>query len=159
MEETLEREIHRARRGGRPMSVLMLDVDSFKQRNDVFGHEGGDTVLREIAGLLRANLRKEDIPCRYGGEEFILVLPDAALQGASQRAEQLREAVKRLSIPYQGQKIGSITVSIGVAAFPEHGHDGHALLQAADAALYQAKRDGRDRVSVAPLHPPGKGAV
>jgi diguanylate cyclase (GGDEF)-like protein len=154
MEETLEREIHRARRGGRPMSVLMVDVDSFKRQNDIFGHEGGDMVLRELGGLLRENLRKEDIPCRYGGEEFVLVLPDAALQGAVRRAEQLREAVKRISIPYQGRKIGSITVSIGVAAFPEHGPDGHALLQAADAALYQAKRDGRDCVSVAPLHPP-----
>src|SRR5262245_39169489 len=154
MEETLEREVHRARRGGKPMSVLMLDIDSFKQQNDVFGHEGGDTVLRELGRLLRESLRKEDIPCRYGGEEFVLVLPDAMLQGAVRRAEHLREAVKRLSIPYQGQKLGSITVSIGVAAFPEHGQDGHGLLQAADVALYQAKREGRDRVSVAPLYPP-----
>ena len=81
MEETLEREIHRARRSGRPMSVLMLDVDSFKQQNDVFGHEGGDAVLRELGALLLSSLRKEDIPCRYGGEEFVLVLPDAALDG------------------------------------------------------------------------------
>jgi diguanylate cyclase (GGDEF)-like protein len=154
MEETLEREVHRARRAGRPMSVLMVDIDRFKEKNDVFGHEGGDAVLREFGRLLREHLRKEDIPCRYGGEEFILVLPDAALQGAVRRAEQLREAVKRLSIPCEGGKIGSLTVSIGVAAFPEHGHDGHALLQAADTALYQAKREGRDRVSVAPLHPP-----
>lgn len=154
MEETLEREIHRARRGGRPMSVLMLDVDSFKQQNDEFGHDGGDVVLRELGHLLKDRLRKEDIPCRFGGEEFVLVLPDAALAAASRRAEQLREAVRHLTIPYEGRTIGPITVSIGVAAFPEHGHDSHALLQAADAALYQAKRDGRDRVSVAPLHPP-----
>jgi diguanylate cyclase (GGDEF)-like protein len=154
MEETLEREVHRARRGGKPMSVLILDIDSFKQQNDVFGHEGGDAVLRELGRLLRESLRKEDIPCRYGGEEFVLVLPDAVLQGAVRRAEQLREAVKHLSIPYQGRKIGSITVSIGVAAFPEHGQDGRALLQAADVALYQAKHEGRDRVSVAPLYPP-----
>jgi diguanylate cyclase (GGDEF)-like protein len=154
MEETLEREIHRARRGGRPMSVLMLDVDSFKQQNDEFGHDGGDVVLRELGLLLKDRLRKEDIPCRFGGEEFVLVLPDAALAAASRRAEELREAVRHLTIPYDGRTIGPITVSIGVAAFPEHGHDGHALLQAADAALYQAKRDGRDRVSVAPLHPP-----
>lgn len=154
MEETLEREIHRARRGGRPMSVLMLDVDSFKQQNDEFGHDGGDVVLRELGRLLKDRLRKEDIPCRFGGEEFVLVLPDAALAAASRRAEQLREAVRHLTIPYEERTIGPITVSIGVAAFPEHGQDSHALLQAADAALYQAKRDGRDRVSVAPLHPP-----
>ncbi len=154
MEETLEREIHRSRRGARPMSVLMLDVDSFKQQNDNFGHEGGDAVLRELGRLLKDSLRKEDIACRFGGEEFVLVLPDAALQDAARRAEQLREAVGRLSIPYQGRVIGPITVSVGVAAFPEHGHDGRTLLQAADAALYQAKRDGRNRISVAPLHSP-----
>jgi len=152
MEETLEREVHRARRAGRPMSILMLDVDSFKQQNDAFGHEGGDTVLRELGALLKGNLRKEDIACRYGGEEFVLVLPDATLDGAARRAEQMREAVSRLRIAYGGQMIGPITVSIGVAAFPDHGQDAHALLQAADAALYQAKRDGRDRVSVATLH-------
>jgi diguanylate cyclase (GGDEF)-like protein len=154
MEETLEREIHRARRGGRPMSVLMLDVDSFKQQNDAFGHEGGDAVLRELGRLLKDGLRKEDIACRFGGEEFVLVLPDAALQDAARRAEQLRDAVGRLSISYQGRVIGPITVSVGVAAFPEHGHDVRTLLQAADAALYQAKRDGRNRISVAGLHSP-----
>ena len=154
MEETLEREIHRSRRGARPMSVLMLDVDSFKQQNDDFGHEGGDAVLRELGRLLKDSLRKEDIACRFGGEEFVLVLPDAALQDAARRAEQLREAVGRLSIAYQGRVIGPITVSVGVAAFPEHGHDARTLLQVADAALYQAKHDGRNRVSVAPLHSP-----
>ncbi len=154
MEETLEREIHRARRTRRPMSVLMLDIDSFKQQNDAFGHEAGDEILRQLGRLLRASLRKEDIPCRYGGEEFALVLPDAALDGAARRAEQLREAVSRLSIQYEGRAIGPITLSIGVSAFPEHGEDGRALIQAADAALYQAKRQGRDRVSVASLHSP-----
>lgn len=154
MEETLDREVHRARRSGRPMSILMLDVDSFKQQNDAFGHEGGDAVLRELGRLLQASLRKEDIPCRYGGEEFVLVLPDAGLAGAARRAEQLCAAVRRLSIPYEGRMIGPITVSIGVAAFPEHGNDARAVIQAADSALYQAKRDGRDRVSVATLHSP-----
>ena len=154
MEETLEREVHRARRGGRPMSVLMLDVDSFKQQNDVFGHEGGDAVLRELGRLLKESLRKEDIPCRFGGEEFVLVLPDASLPDAARRAEQLRLAVRRLTIPHETQIIGPVSVSVGVAAFPEHGHDAKTLLQAADAALYQAKREGRDRISVAALHSP-----
>lgn len=116
-----------------------------KQQNDVFGHEGGDAVLRELGRLLKDSLRKE---------EFVLVLSDAALQDAARRAEQLREAVSRLSIPYRGRVIGLVTVSIGVAAFPEHGHDARTLLRAADAALLQAKRDGRDRISGAVLHPP-----
>jgi diguanylate cyclase (GGDEF)-like protein len=153
MEETLAREMHRARRAGRPMSVLMLDVDSFKQQNDRFGHDGGDAVLRELGVLLRANLRKEDIACRYGGEEFVLVLPDASLEAAGRRAEQLREAVKRLKIPFRDAVIGPVTVSIGVAAFPDHGDDADRLLKSADAALYAAKREGRDRVSMASLHP------
>jgi diguanylate cyclase (GGDEF)-like protein len=153
MEETLEREVHRARRNARPMSVLMLDIDSFKQQNDAFGHEAGDAVLRELGALLKGSLRREDIPCRYGGEEFVLVLPEASLDGAARRAEQLREAVKRLRIPFRDRSIGPITVSVGVAAFPDHGEDGHAVLQAADAALYEAKRAGRDRISVATLHP------
>jgi len=153
MEETLERETHRARRGGRPMSILMLDVDSFKQQNDVFGHEAGDAILRELGALLKASLRREDIPCRYGGEEFALVLPEASMEGAARRAEQIRQAVKGLRIPFNGRVLGPITVSIGVAAFPDHGPDGHAVLQAADAALYHAKRTGRDRISVATLHP------
>jgi diguanylate cyclase (GGDEF)-like protein len=152
MEETLEREVHRARRAGRPMSVLMLDVDSFKQQNDLFGHDAGDSVLREIGRLLRDSLRKEDVPCRFGGEEFVLVLPDASLEGAARRAEQIRQAVSQMAIAHGTRMIGPVTVSIGVATFPEHGHDGRALLHAADAAMYQAKRDGRDRVSVAALH-------
>lgn len=154
MEESLEREVNRARRSGRPMSLLMIDVDRFKQQNDAFGHEGGDAVLRELGRMLKASLRKEDIPCRYGGEEFALVLPEAAVDGAARRAEQLRQAVSRLGIPYQGRVIGPVTVSIGVAAFPDHGDDTRALIHAADAALYQAKREGRNRVSVATLHSP-----
>jgi diguanylate cyclase (GGDEF)-like protein len=152
MEETLEREIHRARRNGSPMSLLMLDVDSFKQQNDAYGHEGGDAVLRGLGDLLRRSLRKEDIACRYGGEEFVLVLPDASLQAAARRAEQMRVAVERLRIPYRDRVIGPVTVSIGVSAFPEHGPDGAALLRAADGALYAAKRAGRDRVGIASLH-------
>lgn len=107
-------------------------------------------MLRELGRLLKDSLRKE---------EFVLVLSDAALQDAARRAEQLREAVSRLSIPYRGRVIGLVTVSIGVAAFPEHGHDARTLLRAADAALLQAKRDGRDRISGAVLHPPCNATV
>ncbi len=149
MEETLDREVHRARRGRRSMGILMADVDGFKQQNDAFGHDAGDAVLREFAALLLGNLRKGDIACRYGGEEFVLVLPDASLDNATRRAEQFRAAIKQIRVVHNDVPLGPITVSIGVAAFPEHGGDGEALLKAADAAMYQAKREGRDRVSVA----------
>jgi len=151
MSETLEREVHRARRAGRPMAVLMLDVDGFKQQNDAFGHDAGDALLRGLASLVQTSLRKEDIPCRYGGEEFVLVLPDAALEDSVRRAEQLREAIKQLSVPHKDLLLGPVTVSIGVAGFPDHGLDGTTLLKAADTALYEAKKRGRDRVSVATM--------
>jgi diguanylate cyclase (GGDEF)-like protein len=149
MEETLERETHRARRASGPTSVLMVDIDGFKQQNDAFGHDAGDAILRELAALLQRNLRKEDVACRYGGEEFVLVLPDAALEHAARRAEQLRLAVKQMRVPHHELSLGPITVSIGVSAFPEHGADAQALLRAADAALYVSKRQGKDRVTVA----------
>jgi diguanylate cyclase (GGDEF)-like protein len=149
MEETLEREVHRSRRSGNPMSILMLDVDGFKQLNDESGHDAGDAVLRELATVLQANLRREDIACRYGGEEFVLVLPDASLDNATRRAEQLRLTTKQRTVIRDNMALGPITISIGVAAIPEHGGDAEALLKAADAALYQAKREGRDRVRVA----------
>jgi diguanylate cyclase (GGDEF)-like protein len=149
MEETLEREVHRARRGHQPMAILMMDVDGFKHQNDAFGHDAGDAVLRQIAGLFQGKLRREDIACRYGGEEFVLVLPDASLESAARRAEQLRVAVKEMRVPHNDLVLGPITISIGVAAFPDHGENAAGLLKAADAALYEAKGAGRDRVSVA----------
>jgi diguanylate cyclase (GGDEF)-like protein len=149
MAETLEREVHRARRARRPMAVLMLDIDGFKQQNDSFGHDAGDAVLRALSSLLQASLRREDIACRYGGEEFVLVLPDAALLDAARRAEQIREAVKAMTVPHRNLRLGPVTVSIGVAAFPDHGSDASSLLERADAALYEAKRQGRDQVRVA----------
>jgi len=149
MEETLEREIRRARRGHRSMGVLMLDLDRFKQLNDTAGHEAGDAFLRELGELLQHGLRREDIPCRHGGEEFVVVLPDASLDDARRRAEQIREGIKMLRISYKGGFIGPLTVSIGVAAFPDHGLGAEVLLRAADAALYRAKHEGRDRVMVA----------
>jgi diguanylate cyclase (GGDEF)-like protein len=155
MEETLGREVLRSRRSGHPLGLLMVDVDGFKQQNDALGHHAGDAVLRELATVLQANLRKEDIACRYGGEEFVLVLPDASLDNAARRAEQLRLTVKQMRLVRDSVPLRPITVSIGVAGFPEHGAEGEALLRAADEALYQAKREGRDRVSVAKLgdHP------
>jgi diguanylate cyclase (GGDEF)-like protein len=149
MVETLERELHRARRTGNPLALLMVDVDGFKQQNDAFGHDAGDAILAELAALLQRSLRKEDVACRYGGEEFVLVLPDAAMESGARRAEQLRDAVRRMRVPHQGSLLGPITVSIGVAAFPDHGSDAASLLKSADTALYEAKKAGRDRVTLA----------
>jgi diguanylate cyclase (GGDEF)-like protein/PAS domain S-box-containing protein len=145
MEESLEREVRRALRRESPLGVMMLDLDHFKRINDTFGHAAGDALLRALGALLLAHTRGEDIACRYGGEEFTLILPDSALEDTWKRAEQLREAVKQLRIHHGGELLGAVTVSVGVASFPEHGAVPEALLRAADTALYQAKAEGRDR--------------
>jgi diguanylate cyclase (GGDEF)-like protein len=149
MEESLERELRRSTRKKSPVGVMMLDVDHFKRFNDSFGHEAGDSVLQTMANLLRTQIRGEDVVCRYGGEEFTLILPEASLEKTRERAEQLREAVKRVVSNFRGQSLEAVTLSIGVASFPENGNTGEALLRAADLALYQAKEQGRDRVMVA----------
>ncbi len=149
MEETLEREIRRAARANGPVSIIMLDVDHFKHFNDTFGHEAGDIVLRGIGAVLRAQVRAGDIACRYGGEEFTLIMPVASAEVARQRAEHLRAQVKGLVVHRRGVALGQITVSLGVAAFPVHGDTGETVLGEADDALYQAKRAGRDQVVVA----------
>ena len=127
---------------------MMLDVDHFKNFNDTFGHEAGDSVLRSLGNLLREQFRAEDIACRYGGEEFTIILPDASPQLTQQRAEQIREAAKRNLVQLRGQSLGPISLSVGVSSFPTNGATGEALLGAADAALYRAKEAGRDRVMV-----------
>lgn len=149
LEETLQREIFRARRAQRPLSLLFFDVDHFKHFNDAHGHEAGDQVLQALGHLVRSRFRAEDVPCRYGGEEFVVILPDARLEDGRRRAEQLREAVKHIALSYQGKTLGPISLSVGVAAYPEHGDNPETLLAMADGALYQAKRLGRDRVAVA----------
>jgi diguanylate cyclase (GGDEF)-like protein/PAS domain S-box-containing protein len=149
MQESLERELRRAARSGKPLGGILFDIDHFKQFNDSNGHEAGDIVLRELGGLLQSQIRGEDIPCRVGGEEFLLILPDAALDITRQRAEKLREAVKQVSIQYGGRPLGAITISMGVVVFPANGTTCDAILRSADEALYQAKAEGRDRVVVA----------
>jgi diguanylate cyclase (GGDEF)-like protein/PAS domain S-box-containing protein len=148
MEESLEREMRRAARGGHPVGIIMLDLDDFKGFNDAHGHDAGDTLLRMVGTTLQRAVRAEDIACRYGGEEFALILPDAALGEAVSRAEAIREAVRALAIEHRRQQVTGVTISAGVAVFPEHGPAGHAVLRAADAALYQAKAAGRDAVYV-----------
>jgi diguanylate cyclase (GGDEF)-like protein len=147
--ESLEREILRAERSRSFVGIIMIDIDHFKRFNDTFGHAAGDTVLQQLASLLQEQTRGGDLACRYGGEEFALVLPEASLEGALQRAEQLRREVRHLNL-YQGQQsLGVITLSLGVAVFPEHGGTVETLLGAADEALYRAKAAGRDRVAAA----------
>lgn len=124
----------------------MLDVDHFKLFNDTFGHLAGDAVLRELGQFLRSQVRKSDIACRYGGEELTLILPEASLEIVLKRAQAIREGVKHLQVQHRRQLLGTITLSLGVAMFPEHGLTAEAVVQAADAALYRAKQSGRDRV-------------
>jgi diguanylate cyclase (GGDEF)-like protein len=148
MEESVEREFSRANRSKTSVAIIMMDLDHFKQFNDTFGHQAGDTLLRSLGDLLKRNTRGQDIACRYGGEEFAIVLSDSNLAGALQRAEILRQQVKQLSVEYAGQLLGAVSVSMGIALFPDHGTSMGDVLRAADQALYSAKREGRDRVSV-----------
>lgn len=146
LEESLERELRRAEKNNHSVGIMMLDVDRFKSFNDTHGHEAGDTVLRELGLFLRNNVRGGDIACRYGGEELTLILPEASLEVTLQRAEQIRHGIKHLNVRHDSQSLGAVTVSIGVASFPEHGRSGTDVIQAADRALYGAKELGRDRV-------------
>jgi len=149
LEEMLSREIRRAIRSEQHLGILMIDIDHFKTFNDTYGHEAGDAVLRETGSFLVRSIRAEDFVCRYGGEEFVVVLPTADLRAAQVRAERIRSKLHDLVVMHQGRSVGSITASFGVAALPEHGISEKDLLQAADAALYRAKREGRDRVALA----------
>lgn len=154
MEEMLERETLRAVRADQRLGVLMLDLDHFKNFNDTYGHDAGDTILREAAAFLLKSVRAEDIVCRFGGEEFIILLPAADLKVTQARADRIRSKLRELPVLHQGQSLGMVTVSIGVAELPQHGTSRKELIEAADAALYRAKREGRDRVVVANNVPP-----
>lgn len=151
LDETMEIEIHRAARTGEPLSMIMIDVDEFKQFNDLNGHDGGDSVLIEIGAYLREHLRKGDIPCRFGGEEFAILLPNADVASAVRRAEEVRSGIEALEILHEGRAIGSVTISCGVATFPIHAKAMKDLLHAADQALYASKANGRNRVTTAEL--------
>jgi diguanylate cyclase (GGDEF)-like protein/PAS domain S-box-containing protein len=147
LEESLERELRRAIRNKHSVALLMLDIDHFKRFNDTFGHQAGDALLGALGDVLVKRTRGQDAACRYGGEEFAIVLSGASLDAAYQRAELLREDIKALTVAHAGQVLGSVTLSIGIAVFP--GHDtSKELIHAADQALYRAKADGRDRVIV-----------
>lgn len=149
LEGSLSRELARASRKQQSLAVLMLDVDHFKRFNDSHGHPGGDTLLSAVGGVLRQLSRPEDIPCRYGGEEFTLILPDTDAPTAMARAERIREAVAALRVAHEGKPLSAVTASLGVAVFPQHQAELEPLMEAADAALYRAKAEGRDRVVLA----------
>jgi diguanylate cyclase (GGDEF)-like protein len=153
LEESLERETSRARRSEQPLGVMMVDVDHFKRINDTYGHAAGDAVLRAVAQCLLSLARAEDIPCRYGGEEFVLVMAHASPATVRERAERLRAGVQALAIEHDDRSIGPVTLSVGIAMFPEHGDNWRSVLQAADTALYSAKAGGRNRVVMAETTP------
>jgi diguanylate cyclase (GGDEF)-like protein len=149
MEEALARDLRRAARNDEGVTALMFDVDRFKQFNDTFGHHAGDTVLRAVGDLLSRQTRGQDVACRYGGEEFVVLLEGTSIDAACKLAELLRQELKQLTAQHAGQVLGQISVSIGISAFPGHGATAEELLHAADQALYRAKAQGRNRVVVA----------
>jgi len=146
LDEALDREVRRADRTNRPLGVIMLDVDHFKLFNDAHGHAAGDLVLRSLGQMLRARTRQEDVVCRYGGEEFVMILPEAPLEVSRQRAEQLRDAALLMRVNHDGRLFDGVSLSLGVAAFPGHGTTAPELLASADRHLYDAKNAGRGQV-------------
>jgi diguanylate cyclase (GGDEF)-like protein/PAS domain S-box-containing protein len=148
LEESLNRELHRATRTGRNISLVMLDLDHFKHFNDTFGHQVGDILLKEVAGVIRSRVRAGDLACRYGGEEFSLILAEVDTEGAHKCVESIREAIKHLSLHNRGQTLGTVTVSAGIAVYPTHGDNSEDLIRAADEALYRAKKAGRDCIFI-----------
>jgi diguanylate cyclase (GGDEF)-like protein len=148
LEESLNRELRRAARTKRPVSLVMLDLDNFKHFNDTFGHQAGDLLMKEVASLFKTRLRAGDLACRYGGEEFSLVLCEADVEGTLKCARNICDAVRLLSVEYRGQTLGRITISAGIANYPAHKDNMEDLIHAADKALYMAKKNGRDCIVV-----------
>lgn len=157
VDEVFGHEVVRCRRNNKPLSVLMIDVDHFKRFNDSFGHDAGDVVLRAVSGILKESFRKTDLPCRLGGEEFLVILPECDGEAAFKVAEQLRLKISELVLFHQGKALDKVTASIGVASWPEPFTDEGLLVSAADAALYAAKHAGRNQVHMADM-PGGKGS-
>ena len=144
-----EREV--SARSDRPLCLLIFDIDHFKQFNDCHGHEAGDQALRMVGDVLGTYFRGSDTVCRYGGEEFAVLMPGASLEEARQRAEQLRAAIAAEQVEHRNENLGSLTISAGIACWPENCAEYDELFRAADKALYQAKEAGRNRVVAATL--------
>lgn len=150
MEEFLEKELHRARRSNKPVAVIMIDMDHFRDLNSLFGHPNVDITLAEVGELLVHSIRAGDIACRYGGDEFLLILPEASLEVARDRAEQLCLSVHSVSVRSETRPPQPISFSVGIACFPQHGQSVTELLRSADSAVFSAKDRGRNRVEIAP---------
>jgi diguanylate cyclase (GGDEF)-like protein len=146
VDETMDRELPRARRLRQSIGIIVLDLDHFKQLNDKFGHDAGDYVLERVGDLLRTVTRSGDIPCRLGGEEFGVILPGATLDNARHRAEAVRAAFSAMTLEFEGEELPSLTLSAGVAALAPTDHDWGRAMRMADKALYTAKQAGRNRV-------------
>lgn len=153
LDETFHREIARSQRSKESIGIIMLDVDHFKNFNDTYGHEAGDHVLHEVGLSLKQACRASDLACRYGGEEFVLLLLNADLKSTIERTAMIREELKKKHLMYGGQSLPAVNVSMGVSMYPHHGSKPEELIRCADEALYKAKHDGRDRVEIAYAHP------
>jgi diguanylate cyclase (GGDEF)-like protein len=151
-QDALAREISRSRRYGAPVSLLYMDIDHFKIFNDTYGHQVGDEVLKIVSRTIRRSLRDSDVPCRYGGEELVAILPDTPLEGAAAAAEKIRKSIQALLLPVESKSV-RITISVGVAEFPRNARDKQSLIEAADGALYLAKEGGRNQTRVSDTDP------
>jgi diguanylate cyclase (GGDEF)-like protein len=145
--DAMDRELSQAARNENPASIVILDIDFFKQFNDTYGHRCGDFVLQYIANFLNERIRRGDVLCRYGGEEFVIFMPNAPLGAAYERAETLRNEIANAFLEYEGLHLKT-SFSAGVAGFPMHGDTSDSILNTADKALYQAKNSGRNRVII-----------
>jgi diguanylate cyclase (GGDEF)-like protein len=150
LEESLTHEENRAKRHGHTLAIMMIDVDHFKEFNDILGHVAGDAILRSVGECIVAVSRGEDVVARYGGDEFALMMANASRETASSRAELIRQRVHSLEVGHNGSQLGPVTLSVGIAVLPEHGDTAAAVLCAADEALLRSKQAGRDRVVVSP---------
>jgi diguanylate cyclase (GGDEF)-like protein len=154
LDETIEREISLAQRNKTNLSVIMIDIDHFKSFNDNHGHQAGDELLKAFAEFMRRTIRGSDIVCRYGGEEFIVVLPGSSLENAGERAEAVRRGMHHIRVEMQGIDLPAVTGSFGIAAYPENGNTWQDIVHMADEALYQAKQEGRDRTVISDISTP-----
>ena len=150
LDQTLPRELARAKRECYAVSFILLDLDHFKVVNDTFGHAFGDVVLMKVSEILKKNSRESDIVCRFGGEEFLMVMPHMTPPQADCRANAIRQLIEDTAIEHEGATL-KITISAGVASYPEHGKQADVLIKLADDALYVAKEDGRNKVKIAAL--------
>jgi diguanylate cyclase (GGDEF)-like protein len=149
-QETLRRELHRASRSKQPLSLVMLDIDHFKQFNDTHGHDAGDAALKAVGEILMSRTRAGDVACRHGGEEFVLAFPGLSAEVAAERVEELRREIAARDIQFLGHTIDPVTISAGIAVYPMHAMDMDSLMRLADQALYQSKKAGRNRYTMAP---------